>query len=161
MLLYTSISIIYSSSSQSMRSATTKTWRKVYKPCFSSSLVSLSCMSCSLHHLRLSSLILYWPLYTQTPYTRCIKCSQNLKSMSIVFYCSHSPYTQCTKPWQTWMACQSYFIILIVCTCEIQNQDRVPPVWGSCLPQLKLLCLGGRCACLSTPKAINNCSHEV
>ena len=49
----------------------------------------------------------------------------NLNGFSIVFYHSHSPYMQCTKPWQTWTASQSYSIVLIVRTCDIRNHDRL------------------------------------
>ena len=56
---------------------------------------------------------------------------ETLNSLSIVFYRSHSPYTQRTKPWQTWMAPQSYFIILTVHTRDVRNHNRLPPVWGS------------------------------
>ena len=60
-----------------------------------------------------------------------MKHSQNSNSLSIVFYHSPSPYTQHTKPWHTWMASQSYFIVLTVHTCNVPNHDRLSPVWGS------------------------------
>ena len=50
---------------------------------------------------------------------------QNLNGLSTVFYRSHSPYTRRTKPWQTWMASQSYFIILTVRTYDVQTHDRL------------------------------------
>ena len=52
----------------------------------------------------------------------------DLNGYSIVFHCSHSLYPRLTKPWQTWMASQSYFIILIVHTRDVRNHDRLPPV---------------------------------
>ena len=59
------------------------------------------------------------------------KTMTNLNGFSIVFYHSCSPYTRCIKPWQTWMASQSYFIVLTVRIHNVQNHDRLPPVWGS------------------------------
>ena len=50
--------------------------------------------------------------------------------LSIVFYHSRSTYKRRTKPWHTWMVCQSYFIILTVRTREVWNHDTLPPVWG-------------------------------
>ena len=86
----------------------------------------LSRLSHSVHHLSLSSLTSSTPQHSQPVHTTY----ETLNSLSFVFYHSHSLYTRCTKPWQTWMASQSYFIVLTVRTRDVRNHDRLPPVWG-------------------------------
>ena len=81
----------------------------------------------------------------------CVVCMKRSQNLSIVFYRSHSLYTWRTKPWQTWMASQSYFIILKIRTCDVRNHDRLSPVWGSLrlAPIMHYVCIFIHC-CYST-----------
>ena len=98
-----------------------KVTAKVYKPYLSFFItLSLISLSCSFLHLSISSLASLTSLHTllaiftdskisldchthslsiifycsNSPYTRCTKCSQNLNGLSIIFYRSHSLYMQ-------------------------------------------------------------------
>ena len=50
---------------------------------------------------------------------------KTLNNLSIIFNCSHSLYIRHTKPWQTSMASQLYFIVLAVHTRDVRNHDRL------------------------------------
>ena len=89
--------------------------------------LSFSPLSRSVHRLSLSSLPSSTPQHSQSVHATY----ETLNSLSTVFYRSHSPYTRRTKPWQTWVAFQLHFIILTVPTCDVRNNDRLLPVWGS------------------------------
>ena len=91
---------------------------------FRHQFLSLSRLSHSLLHLSFSYLTSSTSLYSQSVHT-------TYETFTKLFCCSYSPYTWRTKRWQTWMACQSYFIILTVHTRDIRNHDRLSPVWGS------------------------------
>ena len=108
-----------------------KVTAKVYKPCLSFFISFSRLQICHVLFIVWASLpSLHWPLCTHRLYTRRMKRSQNLNSSSIIFYDSHNPYTQRTKPWQTWMASQSYFIVFTVRTCDVRNHDRLSLLWG-------------------------------
>ena len=99
-----------------------KATTKVYKPCLSFFI------SFSLFHV---CHVLFPHFIDPSTLTVCTRNIWNVENLSIVFYRSHSPYMQSTKPWQTWMASQSYFKVRTVCTRNIRNHDRLPPVWSS------------------------------
>ena len=92
-----------------------------------STLTVCTCDVQNFHRLSLSSLNSSTPQHSQSVHATY----EALNSLSIIFYRSHCPYTRCTKPWQTWMASQSYFIVLAFRTRDVRNHDRLPPVWGS------------------------------
>ena len=105
-----------------MRCQNVKAMSKIYKPCLSFFIsFSFSRLSRSLHHLSLFSLTSSTPQHSQSVHATY----EMLNSLSIVFYCSHSLYTWCTKPWQPKMASQLYFIVLTVHTCDVRNHDRL------------------------------------
>ena len=88
-------------------------------------------VTCDLrNHDRLKWLLNHILSFSQSVHTT-YETMTDLNGFSNVFYHSHSLYTWRTKPWQTWMASQMYFIVLIVRTCDVRNHDRLSPVWGS------------------------------
>ena len=152
---------------------------KVYKPCLAF-FISFSVTFCSLskslfpHFINSSTLTVCTRDVWNIEYlvNRILLFSQSVHAMyetmrdlNGVFYRSRSPYTRHTKPWQTWMASQSYFIVLTVRTYDVPNHDRLLLVWGSLrLASISVPCIGayvlGHGVCLTIIINVRNISDE-
>ena len=69
---------------------------------------------------------LYFIIHTRS-YTT-LRCIENLNSLSIIFYCSHSMHQVAPQGIETQMACWSYFIVH---TLNTHDEFNYQPVWGS------------------------------
>ena len=100
-----------------------KATTKVYKPCLSFFisffLFFTSVTFCS------SSKSLFPHFIDPSTLTVCTHDVWNHDRLEWLLNRSHCPYMQRTKPWQTWMASQLYFIVLTVRTRNVQNHSRL------------------------------------